>query len=107
MKNQLLENLYDCYYTPPMLSASKFEIESCHQTLVEVLGKSERKLVLRIIDAKDRIIEDTSIDSFISGFELAWRLLTELNQYKNEHSAPRCNTKNQGAHFISREDDLE
>ena len=64
MKYKLLKDLYDCFYTPPELPAQKQEIEECHQALSEVLGKSERRLVLQIIDAKDRIAEDTSIDSF-------------------------------------------
>lgn len=79
--NKLLKDLYDCFYIPPELSAQKQEIEECHQTLTNVLDKPERRLVLQIIDAKDRIVEETSIDSFISGFALAWRLSTELNQY--------------------------
>lgn len=69
--NKLLKDLYDCFYIPPELSAQKQEVEECHQALVDVLEKPERRLVLHIIDAKDRIVEDTSIDSFISGFELA------------------------------------
>ena len=64
MKYKLLKDLYDCFYIPPELQAQKQEIEECHQALSEVLGKPERRLVLQIIDAKDRIAEDTSIDSF-------------------------------------------
>ena len=30
------------------------------------------------------MVEDTSVDSFISGFELAWKLCMELNNYENE-----------------------
>lgn len=86
MKYKLLKDLYDCFYTPPELPAQKQEIEKCHQALSGVLGKSERRLVLQIIDAKDRIAEDTSIDGFIAGFELAWKLAVELNHYENEHS---------------------
>lgn len=89
----LLKDLYDCFYTPPELPAQKKEIEECHQALIEVLEKPERRLVLQIIDAKDRIVEDTSIDSFISGFELAWQLSMELNQYENERSVSRCTSK--------------
>ena len=85
----LLKDLYDCFYTPPELPAQKKEIEECHQALIEVLEKPERRLVLQIIDAKDRIVEDTSIDSFISGFELAWRLSMELNQHEKERSVSR------------------
>ena len=91
--NKLLKDLYDCFYTPPELAAMKREIEECHRALIEALGKPERRLVLKIIDAKDRIAEDTSIDSFISGFELAWQLSMELNQYENERSVSRCTSK--------------
>ena len=91
MKYKLLKDLYDCFYTPPELPAQKQEIEKCHQALSEVLGKPERRLVLQIIDAKDRIAEDTSIDSFIAGFELAWKLSIELNHYENERSVS-CRT---------------
>lgn len=53
-------SIYDCFYTPPELPTQKQEIEECHQALSEVLGKPERRLVLQIIDAKDRIAEDVS-----------------------------------------------
>ena len=101
MKYKLLKNLYDCFYTPPELPAQKQEIEECHQALSKVLGKPERRLVLQIIDAKDRIAEDTSIDSFIAGFELAWKLSMELNQYENEHSVSCRTAIGSGARFAS------
>ncbi len=95
--NKLRKDLYDCFYTPPELPAQKQEIEECHQALIEALKKPERRLVLQIIDAKDRFVEDTSIDSFISGFELAWQLSMELNQYEKERSVFRCMAKKSGA----------
>ena len=91
MKYKLLKDLYDCFCTPPELQAQKQEIDECHQALSKVLGKLERRLVLQIIDAKDRIAEETSIDSFIAGFELAWKLSIELNYYENERSVS-CRT---------------
>ena len=78
MKYKLIKELYECFYTPPELSAPRQEIEKCHKALIEVLEKPERRLVLQIIDAKDRIVEDTSIDSFISGLAPAWQLPMEL-----------------------------
>ena len=84
--NKLLKALYDCFYTPLELPAQKQEIEECHQALIEVLEKPERRLVLQIIDAKDRIVEDTSIDSFISGFELACNCIFQRNiSFKSKH----------------------
>ena len=105
--NKLLKDLYDCFYISPELSAQKHEVEECHQALVDVLEKPERRLVLQIIDAKDRIVEDTSIDSFISGFELAWRLFAELNQYEKERSFSRCTAKRSGALSMSGKEDSE
>lgn len=95
--NKLLKDLYDCFYIPPEFPAQKQEVEECHQTLIEALERPERRLVLQIIDAKDCIAEDTSIDSFISGFELAWQLSMELNQYEKERSVFRCTAKRSGA----------
>ena len=105
MEYKLLKDLYDCFYTPPELPAQKREIEECHQTLSEVLGKPERRLVLRIIDAKDRIAEDTSIDSFIAGFGLAWKLSIELNHYENERSVSCQMAMGSGARFASKEEE--
>ena len=105
--NKLLKDLYDCFYIPPELPAQKQEIEECHQALIEALDKPERRLVLQIIDAKDRIVEDTSIDSFISGFELAWRLSAELNQYEKERSISRCTTKRLGVLSMSGKEDAK
>lgn len=76
--NELLKALYDNFYEPLPETELKKEIEECHQQLIEALDKPERRLVLQIIDAKDQIVEDRSIDSFIAGFRLAWRLSNEL-----------------------------
>lgn len=104
MKNKLLKELYDCFYIPPELPAQKQEIEECHQALIEVSEKPERRLVLQIIDAKDRIVEDTSIDSFISGFELAWQLPMELNNYENERLVS-CRTGRLSARFALKKEE--
>ena len=97
----LLKNLYDCFYTPPDFSEQKQEVEECHQALIKVLEKPERRLVLRIMDAQSLMAEEHSMDSFISGFELAWQLTMELNQYENERSVSRCTAKRSSALSMS------
>ena len=99
MENELLKGLYDCFYTPPEISEQKEEVTACHKALIEVLAKPERKLVLRIIDAQDSIIELTSLDSFIAGFELAWRLSIELRNDESERSFS-CRTRKTGARCV-------
>lgn len=76
--NELLKALYDNFYEPLPETELKREIEDCHQQLIEALDKPERRLVLQIIDDKDQIAENRSIDSFIAGFSLAWRLQNEM-----------------------------
>ena len=83
--NEMLKALYDGFYEKLPATQLRAEIERCHQELIEKLNKPERKLVLQIIDCKDQIAEDLSIDSFIAGFRLAWKLSQELNIYEQEH----------------------
>lgn len=108
MEKKLLKELYDCFYAPPELSEQEEEVTVCHKALIEALAKPERKLVLRIIDAQDNIKEETSkeetsLDSFIAGFELTWKLSTELHNDENERSAS-CQTRRAGARFASEEE---
>ena len=84
--NELLKALHDNFYEPLPETELKKEIEACHQQLIEALDKPERRLVLQIIDDKDQIAENRSIDSFIAGFRLAWRLGHEVNIYENKLS---------------------
>lgn len=83
--NEMLKALYDSFYEKLPTTQLRSEIERCHQELIEKLNKPERKLVLQIIDCKDQIAEDLSIDSFIAGFRLAQKLSQELNMYEQEH----------------------
>ena len=86
MEKKLLRTLYDCFYIRPECVEQEEEVRECHKALIEVLAKPERKLVLRIIDAQDYIKTETSLDSFIAGFELAWRLSAELHNDESERS---------------------
>ena len=101
--NEQLKALYDSFYKAPPAAKLKNEIEACHQELIERLEKPERKLVLQIIDCKDQIAEDLSIDSFISGFRLAWQLANELNTYEKMRPLPTRETVGVGASSMSGE----
>lgn len=103
MENKLLKELYDYFYVRPELDKQENEVEECHKALIAALEKPERKLVLRIIDAQNLIIEQTSLDSFIAGFELAWRLSIELQNDENERSFS-YRTRRTGARFVSEEE---
>lgn len=70
--NDTLNQLYNRFYTPLSTAEPEQEIEDCHRQLIERLEKTERKLVLRIMNAQNLITEEHSLDSFFCGFQLAW-----------------------------------
>ena len=80
--NNLLKDLYDCFYTPPEFSEQRQEVEECHQALIKVLEKPERRLVLRIMDAQSLMAEERSI-------------------YEKERSVSRRTAKRTGALSMS------
>lgn len=69
--DKILDALYDHFYEKPELTALQASVEANHDLLRERLGKSERKLVLRLIDDENTIANALSLDSFLCGFELA------------------------------------
>ena len=78
---ELLKTLYWNLYTPYENQETEQELDDCHKQLIDVLGKAERKLILRIIDGKDRLADEIGLDSFIFGFKLATQLAHELKKY--------------------------
>jgi len=82
---ELLLAIYDQFYKPAVPESLNQEIDACHHQLIDALSKEERKVLLRLIDAKDHAAELQSIDSFNRGFQLAWQLATELRIYEKVH----------------------
>lgn len=78
---KLLKTLYWNLYTPYENQQVEQELDGYHKQLIDLLGKPERKLVLRIIDGKDRLADEIGLDSFIFGFKLATQLAHELKKY--------------------------
>lgn len=99
--NEILTALYDSFYTLPQAADTRAEIEAIHQQFIQKLDKPERRLALRLIDAKDHLAEEMSIDSFICGFRLAWRLANELNSYPENGRLTQPNQTEQDARCAS------
>ena len=85
--NETLKSLHDRFYTPLPLAEYEQEVETCHHQLIERLEKPERKLVLRIIDTQNHIIEERSLDSFLCGLRLAWELADEMHRFEENRHA--------------------
>lgn len=96
------ESLYDQFYEKPVLAALQASVEANHNLLRDRLDKPERKLVLRLIDDESAIANAVSVDSFLCGFELAWKFTTELNQLERERSVLTDEVE-RSAHFVLEE----
>lgn len=81
----ILRAIYDSFYTFSDNIPQEQRSKENYQKLIKRLRKKERKLALCIIDDKNRFCEDTSFDSFIQGFRLAWMLTSQINNYGGYH----------------------
>ena len=102
----LLKTLYWNLYTPHENQEAELELDDCHQQLIEVLDKPERKLVLRIIDGKDRLADEIGLDSFIFGFKLATELAHELKKYDGYLRSEQTADEDVRRSILSEEDEL-
>lgn len=101
--NKTLTALYESFYTPPQTTDAHAKIETLHKQLILKLDKPERRLVLQLIDAKDHLAEEMSMDSFVCGFRLAWQLANELNSYPENGCSTRSDHTEQDARCASQE----
>ena len=83
---QLMQALHDRFYIPPEFKTLSHEADECHRSLIQTLSRADRKLLLRIIDIKDSIAEQQTLDSFIRGFQLAAQMAFELKAFSQEHN---------------------
>ena len=79
--DNILKALYDHFYNQQENTPQEARIAANHQLLRRRLSSQNRKLVLRIMDDKDLICSDVSLDSFICGFRLAWQISNQIQNY--------------------------
>ena len=56
----------------------KLEAETAYGTLHDTLSREQQKLLLRLLDAEERLRDEEKIDAFFSGFKLADGIHREL-----------------------------
>lgn len=76
---KILESLYDEYADKrDLYKEEKQRVYNNRKILQKSLNNYEKRLLLRITDDTDLIIEKTSIDSFINGFNVGVKLMLEI-----------------------------
>lgn len=70
--------LHQRFFRKPACTEQHQEIETARQELQARLDKSERRMLLRILDAESMMREEVSLASFTAGFRLAAGIAREL-----------------------------
>ena len=83
---ETLKELHRKFYTRAVMPELKSDYDDAFQQLMSRLAKSERKLVLKVVDTKGLMMERAELDSFVCGLRLALGLTTELQHYEEERS---------------------
>ena len=98
--NDALKQLYNRFYTPlPMVEAEQ-EIKACHKQFIEQLEKSERKLVLRIMDALSLIAKRSPwIVSSVGQIGMGIGIRTE--SFRNEQASISSGRSGDGCLILS------
>ena len=78
--NDYMRALRQRFYTPPGCEDLNAEWEAAHGALHECLNRDERKLLLRLIDVENKLRDEASLHSFISGYRLACGVHRELTE---------------------------
>ncbi|MBR1566256.1 MAG: hypothetical protein IJ649_05790 [Oscillospiraceae bacterium] len=68
----------------------KREAETAYDTLHETLTREQQKLLLRLLDAEERLRDEEKLDAFFSGLKLADGIRRELGEpysYEAENEA--------------------
>ena len=69
----------------------KREAETAYDTLHDALSREQQKLLLRLLDAEERLRDEEKLDAFFSGFKLADGIRHELGApYFYEDENERC-----------------
>ena len=76
--NDYMRALHQRFFREPECKEQKQEIETNRQKLQKRLLKSERRVLLRILDAESLMQEEVSLASFTAGFRLAAGIAREL-----------------------------
>ena len=81
--DKIIDNLFADYVTTAMKSENvlklEADVENHRKWLDQNLTRGQKKLLLRLQDGKDCIIEIISIQSFTTGFKLGFKAGYEIN----------------------------
>ena len=80
MEYEYMRALRQRFFVEPNVMTQR-EIEKGWRRLSERVGKEDQKRILGLMDMQAALLEETSLVSFVSGFQLALGIAGELTSY--------------------------
>ena len=75
---EYMRELHRLFNTQPSCAEQLTQVETLKTDLKKHLDEEERKLLLRLLDTRDVMDYEISLESFTAGFRLAYGLTREL-----------------------------
>ena len=66
------------FYREPECAQLRQEIDEARETLRARLGREDKRTLLHLTDGLSLLREETALESFVSGFQLAWGMAREM-----------------------------
>lgn len=70
--------LHQRFCKEPECQEVRKELEGVHQDLYQVLDRRGQEHLLKLADLENELLDETSLESFLSGFKLALGIAAEL-----------------------------
>ena len=77
MKDYMMA-LHQRFCKEPDCREVRKELEAVHQDLYQVLDRRGQAQLLKLADLQNELLDETSLESFLSGFKLALGITAEL-----------------------------
>lgn len=77
MKDYMMA-LHQRFCKEPDCREVRKELEAIHQDLYQVLDRRGQAQMLKLADLENELLDETSLESFLSGFKLALGIAAEL-----------------------------
>lgn len=80
MEYEYIRALHQRFFTEPDVALQR-EIEESWRRLSDHVSREDQKRILGLVDLQAALLEETTLASFVSGFQLALGIAGELTPY--------------------------
>ena len=88
-----MKALHARFCREPELQKAREELEQAYREIKARLGQQDQETLLQLADLENELREETSLTSFIAGFQLGMGIARELEPYSFEDEEERQATE--------------